>query len=92
MHVDHERCETRAEVGVVEGALSVGGCNVIGPDRERKPSSVVVAAQCAAHEAGLLICELDLDPLVERMEARFVDTGREAKRQDLEHDDDATVR
>ena len=92
VHVDHERGEPRAEFGVVEGPLCVGRCSVTGPDREGKPSSIVVAAQCPPHEAGLVIGELDLDHLVERTEARLVDSGREAKRQDLEHLGDATVR
>ena len=91
MHVDHQRRERGAEVGAVECPLSVGGRLVTGPDREGKPSPVVVASQRPTHEPGLVVAELDLDPFVERTEARFVDTGREAKCQDLEHLGDATV-
>ncbi len=64
----------------------------VGPDREDEPAAVIVTTERAADESGLLVRELDLDPLVDRPECGLVDIGRQAKREDLEHGDDATVR
>lgn len=51
-----------------------------------------MAAECSSNESRLLVRELDLDPFVDRPERVRVDTGGQSKRQDLEHDGDATVR
>ena len=92
MRQSHQRSELTAQVGLVEDVLRRECRLRVGPDREGEPPTVVVAAECSTDESGLLICELDLDPFVERPEGVRVDAGREAKCQDLEHGVDATVR
>lgn len=85
-----------SELGAERRSLEVGGgreCGLgIGPDGEHEPSTVGVATERAAHEAGLLVGELHLDTLIELPERRLVDPWGQPKRQDLEHDLDATVR
>jgi hypothetical protein len=51
-----------------------------------------MAPERSPDESGLLVRELELHTLVDRTEGLRVDTRGQAKRQDLEHDGDATVR
>jgi len=90
--VGDERRELGTEIGRNEGAIGSRGGVGIGPDRERQQSTVIVTAERATQNARLVIHELGLYAFVDRAERALVDTGRKPKRQDLEHDDDATFR